>query len=339
MAYELSVGLRAVAGWRGVTGPGLGDKVGTMTIRRPRPLQRGDWVGLFCPAGAPLEAGRIDAGRKVLEARGYRVKEGPNARSRHGGFAGTDAQRLSDLNGLLADPEVRMLMAVRGGYGCGRLLDGIDVAAVHRDPKWVVGYSDVTALQMSLLARTGLVSVSGPMAGVELARGMDGFTEASLWSLLEGETRGLPLGNPEGEPWEVVVPGVAEGRLMGGCLSLVASLMGSGHLPSMDGALLVLEDIHESLHRLDRMLVHLRLAGVLGRVSAVVLGQFTHCGPADPRGGWLEWGQIVREVLGGLGVPVVMRHAYGHEARKRSLPWGLRARLDAREGGGLTLME
>lgn len=294
---------------------------------------------MFCPAGAPWDAGRIDAGRKVLEARGYRVKEGANVRSRHGGFAGTDAQRLSDVNALLADPEVRMLMAVRGGYGCGRLLEGLDLEAVHRDPKWVVGYSDVTALQMSLLARAGLVSVSGPMAGVELARGLDGFTEASFWPLLEGESRGLPLGNPEGERWEVVVPGVAEGRLMGGCLSLVSSLMGTGHLPSMDGALVVLEDIHESLHRLDRMLVHLRLAGVLGRASGVVLGQFTDCGPADARGGWLEWGQIVREVLGELGVPVVMRHAYGHEARKRSLPWGLQARLDARDGGGLTLLE
>lgn len=310
--------------------------MGRMRLTRPRPLRPGDTVGLICPAGAPLDPGRVDAGRRALEARGYRVKIGAHARSRHGAFAGTDAERLSDLNAMLADPEVRMLMAVRGGYGCGRLLEGVDVESVRRDPKWVVGYSDVTALQLSLLARCGLVSVSGPMAGVELASGVDAFTEASFWRLVEGETRGLDLGNPEGKPWEVIVPGSAEGPLVGGCLSLVGSLMGTSHLPVMDGAILVLEDIHEHLHRVDRLLVQLRLAGCLARVSAVVLGQFTDCGPADRRGGWLELGEIARELLGGLGVPVVMGYEYGHEASKRSLPWGLRARLWP---GGFELME
>lgn len=294
---------------------------------------------MFCPAGAVVDAGRIEAGRAWLEARGYRVRMGSHVSARHGGFAGTDAQRLEDLNGLLADPAVRMLMAVRGGYGCGRLLEGVDLGAIHRDPKWLVGYSDVTALQMSLLARCGLVSVSGPMAGVEPARGMDGFTADGFWPLVEGVTSGMDLGNPGGEAWQVVVQGEGEGRLMGGCLSLVASLMGTPHLPSMDGAILVLEDIHEHLHRVDRMLVQLRLSGVFGKVSGLVLGQFTDCGPADRGVGWLDLGEVVREVVGGLGVPVVMGYAYGHEARKRSLPWGLRARLKATHGGGLTLLE
>ena len=307
-----------------------------MSVARPRPLGRGDEVGLICPAGAPLDVGRIEAGRRALEARGYRVRVGRHATARHGAFAGTDRERLEDLNDMLRDPGVRMVMAVRGGYGCARLLEGVDVDAVRRDPKWVVGYSDVTALQMSLLARCGLVSVSGVLAGVELAVGMDPFTEAAFWPLLEGATAGMDVGNPKDNPWQVIVPGTAEGPLMGGCLSLVGSLVGTQHLPSMEGAILVLEDIHEHLHRVDRLLVQLRLAGVLGRVAGVVLGQFTDCGPADRRGGWLELTEIVREVLGGLGVPVRMGYEYGHEPRKRSLPWGLRARMDA---AGLTLLE
>ncbi len=267
------------------------------------------------------------------------MRLGAHVGARHGGFAGTDAERVEDLNGLLRDPSVRMLMAVRGGYGCGRLLGRVDVDAARRDPKWLVGYSDVTALQMSMLARCGLASVSGPMAGVEFARGIDAFTQEGFWALVEGETMGMQLGNPPGEPWRVVVSGDAEGPLVGGCLSLVASLMGTGHLPSMKGALLVLEDVHEHLHRLDRMLVQLRLAGVLHGLAGLVLGQFTDCGPAERSGGWLGLEEIVREVAGDAGIPVVMGYAYGHEPRKRSLPWGLRARLRAVAGGGLELLE
>ena len=112
-------------------------------------------------------------------------------------------------------------------------------------------------------------------------------------------------------------------------MSLVTSLVGTRHFPDMSGAILVLEDIHEHLHRIDRMLVQLRMAGVFDRVAAVVLGQFTDCGPAEPRQPWLALESVVEEVLGGVGVPVVMGYEYGHEPRKRSLPFGMGARLSA----------
>ena len=284
----------------------------------------------------PVE--RIDIGARALESRGYRVRMGEHVRARHGTFAGTDVERVDDLNRFLRDPEVRMIMAVRGGYGCGRLLEGVDFEAARRDPKWVVGYSDLTALQMGLLAKSGLVTVSGPMAGVEFRGTPDPFTEAHFWSLVGGREEGLDLGNPEGEPWIPIRGGCAEGPLVGGCFSLVMSLFGTPYLPALDGAILVLEDIHEHLHRLDRMLVQLRLAGVLDRISGLVLGQFTDCGPAEPGKPALTLPEILGEVLSGLRVPCVRGYAYGHEARKRSLPWGIQARLDV-DAGTFRLVE
>lgn len=307
-------------------------------LLRPPVLRPGDTIGLFCPAGAPVPVERIDLGRAALESRGFRVRIAPNARARHGTFAGTDGERSSDLNGLLQDPEIRMLMAVRGGYGCGRLLETVDLAAVRRDPKWLVGYSDVTALQMGLLATAGLVSVSGPMAGVEYRGTPDRFTDAHFWALVTGRDAGLVLDNPPDVPLKVLRGGVAEGPVLGGCFSIVMSLFGTRWLPPLDGAILVLEDVHESLHRLDRMLVQLRLAGVLDRISGLVLGQFTDCGPAEPGKPHLVLDEILKEVLADLRVPCVTGFEYGHEPRKRSLPWGVRARLDA-DAGTFRLLE
>ena len=307
-------------------------------LRKPSRLKSGETIGLICPAGAPVPAERIRIGAQALEARGYRVRLGAHVEARHGTFAGTDAQRVSDLNLFLRDPEVRMIMAVRGGYGCGRLLEGVDYEAARRDPKWVVGYSDLTALQMGLLAKSGLGTVSGPMAGVEFRGAPDPFTDAHFWALVRGEADGRDLGNPVAEPWVPMRGGCAEGPVMGGCFSLVMSLFGTPYLPSLRGAILVLEDIHEHLHRLDRMLVQLRLSGVLDEIAGLVLGQFTDCGPAEPGKPALALPEILEEVLSGLRVPCVRGYAYGHEARKRSLPWGVRARLDV-EGGTFRLME
>lgn len=305
---------------------------------KPTALRPGDRIGLVCPASAPIDLARLESAAKALEGRGYEVCLGRHVRARHGAFAGTDSQRAEDLNGFIRDPGVRMIMAVRGGYGCARLLGDIDYETISRDPKWLVGYSDLTALQMALLARVGLVTVSGPMAGVEFSQGMDAFTEQHFWSLVSGEAGGMDLGNPGEQPWTPMRGGTAEGRLVGGCFSLVMSLFGTPFLPSLDGAILVLEDIHEHLHRVDRMMVQLRLAGVLDRISGLVLGYFTDCHASDPKRPALEFAEITDEVLGGVRVPCIRGYAYGHEAPKRSLPWGIRARLEV-EAGRFTLLE
>ena len=303
-----------------------------VTLLKPQALQAGQTIGLICPAGAPVPADRIELGARALESRGYRVRLGAHVRSRHGTFAGTDPERLTDLNAFLRDPEIRMLMAIRGGYGCGRLLPGVDYGAIRSDPKWVVGYSDVTALQLAMMAKAGLETVSGPMAGVEFRGVPDPFTDRHFWALVTGDRLGLDLSNPPECPWTTIRGGVAEGRLVGGCFSLVMSLFGTPYLPDLRGAILVLEDIHEHLHRLDRMIVQLRLSGVLGQISGLVLGQFTGCGPVEPGGPFHDFPAILSDLLEDIRVPCVRDYAYGHEMRKRSLPWGANARLDVDQG-------
>lgn len=298
-------------------------------LLKPPRLRPGDTIGLLCPASAPATPERVQAGAAALAARGHPVKLGRHVLARHGAFAGTDAQRAEDLNRMLNDPEVRMIVAVRGGYGCPRILADVDYDAVRRDPKIVVGYSDLTALQLALFARTGLVTFSGPMAGVEFRQGPDPFTAEHFWRLVTDPAPPGALPNPDDEPRATLVDGVGEGPLLGGCLALLASCLGTPYLPDLRGAVLALEDIHEHLHRVDRLLTQLRHAGILGSLAGLALGHFTDCGPAEPSQPWLDLPAILDEVVRPAGVPTLTGLAYGHVPRKLTLPWGVRTRLDA----------
>ncbi len=299
-------------------------------LLRPRALRRGDVIGLVAPAGALWRPDRVEACVRYLEGRGYRVEVGAHALGYDGAFSGTDDQRLSDLNGMLRDPRIRAILALRGGYGTPRLLDRIDYAAVRRDPKILVGYSDITALQMALFRRTGLVSFSGPLGAVEFAGTPDPVTEESFWRLVTSRrTRGkFPL--PADVSLVTRQPGVGEGTLLGGCLSLVVALLGTPYSPDYRGAVLALEDVHEQFHRLDRMLTQLRLAGVLGRAEGLLLGQFTHTSAADPAHPCHDLEAVWASVLADLHCPVVSGFPYGHVPRKVTLPWGVPVRVDGR---------
>jgi muramoyltetrapeptide carboxypeptidase len=267
---------------------------------------------------------------RYLEGRGYRVEVGAHALGNDGAFSGTDEERLSDLNGMLRDPRIRAIMALRGGYGTPRLLDRIDYSAVRRDPKIVVGYSDITALQLALFRKAGLVSFSGPLGAVEFAGAPDPQTEESFWRLVTSRrTRGrLPL--PEDHPLLTRQVGIGEGPLLGGCLSLVVALLGTPFSPDYRGAVLALEDVHEQFHRLDRMLTQLRLAGVMGRASGFLLGQFTQASAADPAHPFHDLEAVFQSVMKGVPGPILDGFPYGHVPRKVTLPWGIPVRVDGK---------
>lgn len=296
-------------------------------IQPPR-LRRGAVIGLIAPASPPVPA-HVEAGVRYLEGLGYRVKPGAHIGRRHGCLAGTDAERLADLNGMLRDPQVDAIFALRGGYGCPRLLPQVDYAAARRSPKIIAGYSDLTALQLALLRRSGLVTFSAPMPAVEFAAGVDPFTEEDFWAALTSRAarRTLPLS--EDQPPRILRPGVAEGRLIGGCLSLLVSNLATPFLPSLRDALLFLEDVHEEPHRLDRLFIQLRNTGVLRRLAGLLLGQFTDQGPRAGSPAHLPWPEMLGEVLAEVRGPALDNLPYGHVARRWTLPLGVRARLDA----------
>jgi muramoyltetrapeptide carboxypeptidase len=298
---------------------------------RPKALRRGEVIGLVAPAGALWRPDRVEGCVRYLEGQGYRVEVGAHALGNDGAFSGTDDERLCDLNGMLRDPRIRAILALRGGYGTPRLLDRIDYAAVRRDPKIVVGYSDITALQMALYRKTGLVSFSGPLGAVEFASAPDPVTEESFWRLVTSRrTRGrLPL--PDDEPLVTRQKGLGEGPLLGGCLSLVVALLGTPFSPDYRGAVVALEDVHEQFHRIDRMMTQLRLAGVLGRATGLLLGRFTHSTAADLAHPFHDLEAIWRSVLHGVQAPILEGFPYGHVPRKVTLPWGIPVRVDGKK--------
>ncbi len=299
-----------------------------MDLLKPPRLRPGDVIGVIAPASPPPDPGRVEVGIRYLEGLGYRVQPGRHLAARHGYLAGTDAQRVEDLNAMLNDDRIRAIFALRGGYGTPRLLPFVDYRAVRRRPKIIVGSSDLTALQLALFRRTRLVTFSGPMVAPDFGHAPDPYTEEHFWRVLTSKRPVGVLANRPGEPWTVRRPGRVEGRLLGGNLSLVVSGLGTPFNPDYRGALLVLEDVGEHYHRLDRMLTQLRNAGILGRLGGLVFGRFTHCTPANPRQPCLTLPEVLDDLLTGLGAPVVEGLAYGHVARKLTLPWGVRACLD-----------
>ncbi len=298
------------------------------------PLADGALIAVLAPSG-PVDPAVLPAVEAFYARHGWRVRLYPSCRLRHpvlGYLAGTDEQRLADLHAALADDEVAAIHCLRGGYGAMRLLPDIDTALLRAKPKLLIGYSDITALH-ALWAQEGLPSLHAPMPASDLIRPGRDDDEAALVALLKA---GLPAGTvlaPELEPGEPVHPGVAEGVLIGGNLSLVAALTGTPWAWNPHGAILFLEDVSESLYRVDRYLVQLQLAGVLHAVKGIVLGSFTESEAPE---------SLLRERLLPLvreqGKPLLGGWPTGHGTPNRPLPMGLRVRLDA-GAGTLTLLE
>jgi muramoyltetrapeptide carboxypeptidase len=294
---------------------------------RPPALRKGDVIGICAPASPPLRNGDLAKGIAYLEGLGYRVEPGPHLLKRDGYLAGSDRERASDLNRLFRDRRVRAVIALRGGYGTMRILPMVDYAAVRRDPKIFVGYSDLTALQMALWTKCGLVTFAGPMVAAAMARGLRGEAEETFWRMI---TSRRPFG-PLPTPATVVRAGSASGTLLGGNLSVISHLAGTPYLPPTNNSILFFEDIGERPYRVDRMLRQLRLAGMFGAARGVVLGRFTDC-VAEKGKPSLGLRRIFSDAFGDLGVPVVGGVRHGHVAGSLTLPVGLRVTLEAGRG-------
>jgi muramoyltetrapeptide carboxypeptidase len=296
-------------------------------MRKPPPLLAGSRVALIAPAGPLRDEADLERSLTAARGMGWVPVVGAYVLERDAYLAGSDEHRLADLNRFAADPSIDGIWCIRGGYGAMRLLDGIDYDAWRRHPKTLIGYSDITALHAAIGSRADLVTFHGPTARGRLTP----FSEASLRAAVIESTQ--PCG--PADQTTTLVGGRARGRLAGGNLALVASLCGTPFAPSLDGAILVLEDVNEAVYRIDRMLTQLRLAGAVSELAGVAFGHFTEI-PNEPAAEDRPLLDLLREFATGAGVPCLANIPLGHIADQWTVPLGATAELDA-DSGTLTV--
>ena len=293
-----------------------------MNYKMPRPLYNGDTIAVIAPCSA-ADKDKVEEGIEYLKNKGFIVKTADNLSEQSGYMAGSDEYRISSFNEFWADKEVKAIFAVRGGYGVQRLLTEIDYDLVSNIPKIFVGYSDISALSSAILAKSGLISFSGPMVAIDMGENFDIYSEDMLWRMLMGQPT---VDNPTGQPLVVYKKGSAEGYIFGGTLTVLLPYLGTSYVPDLEGAILVLEDVGENIGKLDRHFHQLRYQGVFDKISGLVLGEFIDC--FDENVNPIEGLQsILDSALKGYDIPVVMNFAYGHIKKRVTLPIGSRAIL------------
>ncbi|MGJ7551253.1 S66 peptidase family protein [Pseudomonas alloputida] len=287
----------------------------------PRPLSQGACFAIVAPAG-PARLDSQKAGQWFTE-RGYRCRIYPGVHEAEGYLAGSDEQRLQDLHAAFADPEVDAILCMRGGYGSMRLLDRLDFELIRRNPKPLIGYSDITALHTAIYQRTGLITFHGAMLNADLLGAKSQPTESSLLAQLGGLLgEGDEIVHPADFALNCVLPGVASGRLLGGNLSMLSATLGTVAEIDTRGCILFIEDVNEPLYRVDRLLTHLRLAGKLEGIKGVLVGDFAGITVA-------ALAPLLEQTFGPLGVPVLAGWRSGHCDPNVCLPLGAWVRLDS----------
>ena len=286
-------------------------------------LAKNDTVAFVAPAGG-CQKGDLDEAEAYFARLGHAVVTGDCVYKNTRFMSGSDIERAGEINRFFGDDAVGALFAVRGGYGSLRLLDKIDYETVAKHPKFFVGLSDTTALQNALLAKAGLVSLTGCVlcrkTGFPLK---SGATERSLFKALRGERQTF-------DSLTVLKGGKAKGRLVGGCLSMFATLAGTPYLPDLTNAVLLFEDVNEQPYVVDRLLTRCALAGVFDKAAGVVFGGFSNCVSKDPADGTIT--DVLNEWKDKLSVPCVCGLPYGHGENSCVLPLGGKVFLNAGDG-------
>jgi len=310
-------------------------------VRRPPRLREGDTVGLINPAGPTFLTEDIKVVTETLAALGLKVKPGEHLLDRYGYLAGKDKDRADDINEMFDDRSVSALLAVRGGWGCNRILPLIDYALIREHPKILIGYSDITSLLVAIYARSGVVTFHGPV-------GISTWNQFSVdymkRILFNGEQ--VQMSNPAApgdvlartkDRVETLTRGTARGRLVGGNLSVLAAMVGSDYLPDWKGTILFVEETDEQIYRVDRMLTQLKLAGILERISGFVFGKCTNCGPGEGYGS-LTMEEILQDHIVPLKIPAWYGAMIGHIENKFTVPVGCEVEIDA-EKGSIAMLE
>ena len=301
----------------------------------PVPVSPGDTVGLVSPSSATDDSLNLQLAREVMEALGFKVRTGAHYAGRRGHLAGTDEERAGDLNAMFGDEAVKAIVCTRGGSGAARLLPLLDYELVGRNPKALLGYSDITALHSAIGARTGLVTFHGPIgSGSWNSFNVDQFRRVFLERELVEYRNLVETGDelvPRRHRTTTLRGGKARGELVGGNLSVLVALAGSPYLPDFSGKILFLEDVSEAPYRVDRMFSTLKLMGALDRIAGFIFGECTDCNPGDGYGS-LTLEQILDDYIGPLGIPAYRGAMIGHLRQQFIVPVGGRVEMDADAG-------
>ena len=298
-----------------------------MKILIPKALRKGDVIGLISPSSTCAEPEKIGQAITYLERNGYRVKASRYLNQAEHDPAHTDRYKLHDIHEMFSDTGVKAVFCLRGGAGATRLLDRIDYDLIAANPKILVGYSDITALSLAVFARTGLVNFSGPMIATELYA-PSAYTEEHFWGMLTEPAYSRSLMNFPDHQVRCLKPGTTSGRLIGGNLSVLSSMIGTPYLPSFRGSLLFAEDINEPAYRIDRMLSHLFNAGLIQKCRGIMFGQFCR-NPSDVNHDY-RFDKMFTYYANRMaeGTPVMTGLSYGHIQELMTIPVGAKCRLE-----------
>ncbi len=303
------------------------------TIIRPKALKRGDTIAITAPAGAVFSNDYVEEFTAQLKAYGFKLKLGGTITQRYGYLAGTDEYRAKELNAFFANESVDAIIAMRGGWGCARMLPLLDYKVIRNNPKPLIGFSDITALLFAIYTNTGLITFHGP-TGYST---WEGFSWEQVQRTVM-QTEPVTLKHPSFDhDWYTIHPGVAKGRLMGGNLSVLCGIVGSQYLPQWKNKILFLEETGEEVYRMDRMLTQLKLAGILGQISGFVFGKCSKCDPEHPERS-LTLKQVFADHIKPYGIPAFYGAMIGHIKNKFTLPVGVEAEVDA-TAGRIALLE
>lgn len=298
-----------------------------MAVHKPRALRRGSRIGIIAPSGC-VDESALEKGSSALRREGFSVEIAPNILAHKGYLAGDAQRRVSDLVEFFTRDDIDAIFCARGGFGSIQLLPELGIKT-ELLAKIFVGYSDVTVLLNWFLQRFGIVTFHGPMVAADFARGVSECSTAHFLRMLMGD-----LGNWTVPLGEVIRSGTAEAQMMGGCLSLLVTTLGTPYEIETAGRILLIEDVDEKPYRIERMLTHLKLAGKFEAIAGLVFGGFTGCEGDGSR----EVSDIIRELFGEARFPVVTGLPVGHGEENLAVPFGVAMRLDAQKAT-LSLLE
>lgn len=295
---------------------------------KPPALKAGDKVAITSPAGAVWDDKQVETFADILKSFGFNVVYGQTLKEKFGYFAGTDELRAKELMDFFSDASIKGIFCMKGGWGCARILDKIGYNIIQKNPKVLVGFSDITSLLLAISAKTGLVTFHGPVGN----SGWNDFTRSVFQNVVMTPKACSfpPVPATEEKPF-TITQGKATGELVGGNLTVLSALVGSNYLPDFKNKILFLEEAKEEPYSIDRMLTQLKLSGILDSISGFVFGKCAKCEAEEPLKAFTFHEVILQHILP-LNIPAFYGAMIGHIENKLTLPLGVQASIDATTG-------